>query len=86
MKLFLAFIGVMSLITFVAFGIDKLKAKRGSSRISERRLLLLSLIGGAAGAMCAMLLFRHKTQHLKFTLLEPLLLALHILIFIYYIV
>ncbi len=73
----------MSLITFVAFGIDKLKAKRGSSRISERRLLLLSLIGGAAGAMCAMLLFRHKTQHLKFTLLEPLLLALHILIFIY---
>jgi uncharacterized membrane protein YsdA (DUF1294 family) len=83
MKLFLAFIGVMSLITFVAFGIDKLKAKRGSSRISERRLLLLSLIGGAAGAMCAMLLFRHKTQHLKFTLLEPLLLALHILIFIY---
>lgn len=83
MKLFLAFIGVMSLITFVAFGIDKLKAKRGSSRISERRLLLLSLIGGAAGAMCAMLLFRHKTQHLKFTLLEPLLLALHILVFIY---
>lgn len=83
MKLFLAFIGVMSLITFVAFGIDKLKAKRGSSRISERRLLLLSLIGGAAGAMCAMLLFRHKTQHLKFTLLEPLILALHILIFIY---
>ena len=83
MKLFLAFIGVMSLITFVAFGIDKLKAKRGSSRISERRLLLLSLIGGAAGAMCAMLLFRHKTQHLKFTLLEPLLLALHLLIFIY---
>lgn len=83
MKLFLAFIGVMSLITFVAFGIDKLKAKRGSSRISERRLLLLSLIGGAVGAMCAMLLFRHKTQHLKFTLLEPLLLALHILIFIY---
>lgn len=83
MKIFLAFIGVMSLITFVAFGIDKLKAKRGSSRISERRLLLLSLIGGAAGAMCAMLLFRHKTQHLKFTLLEPLLLALHILIFIY---
>ena len=73
----------MSLITFVAFGIDKLKAKRGSSRISERRLLLLSLIGGAAGAMCAMLLFRHKTQHLKFTLLEPLILALHILIFIY---
>ena len=83
MKLFLAFIGVMSLITFVAFGIDKLKAKRGSSRISERRLLLLSLIGGAAGAMCVMLLFRHKTQHLKFILLEPLLLALHILIFIY---
>ena len=73
----------MSLITFVAFGIDKLKAKRGSSRISERRLLLLSLIGGAAGAMCVMLLFRHKTQHLKFILLEPLLLALHILIFIY---
>jgi uncharacterized membrane protein YsdA (DUF1294 family) len=83
MKLYLAIIGVMSLVAFVAFGLDKIKAKRGSQRISERRLLALSLAGGAAGALCAMLIFRHKTLHLKFILGVPILLALHILLFIY---
>ena len=69
---------IMSLVAFIAYGIDKFKARRGSSRISEQRLLLLSLAGGAAGALLGMLLFRHKTRHMKFIFCVPLFLALHI--------
>ena len=68
----------VSLVTFIAYGVDKVKAKRGSERISERRLLALALVGGAAGALLGMLLFRHKTRHLKFIILVPLLLALQV--------
>ena len=68
----------VSLVTFIAYGVDKVKAKRGSERISERRLLALALVGGATGALLGMLLFRHKTRHLKFIILVPLLLALQV--------
>ena len=78
MRLYLILIGVMSLVAFVAFGLDKIKAKRSSQRISERRLLLMSLAGGATGALLAMLMFRHKTRHLKFIVGVPLLLALQL--------
>ena len=73
---------IMSLVAFIAYGIDKFKARRGSSRISEQRLLLLSLAGGAAGALLGMLLFRHKTRHMKFIFCVPLFLALHIAVLI----
>lgn len=69
---------IMSLCAFIAYGIDKVKAKRGSRRISERSLLLLALVGGAAGAMLGMLLFRHKTRHMKFVICVPLLLVLQV--------
>lgn len=80
MTLYLAIVGVVSLVAFVAYGVDKLKAKRGSRRISEQQLLLLSFVGGATGALCAMLLFRHKTRHKKFTFCLPLFLLMHMLL------
>ena len=73
---------IMSLVAFIAYGIDKFKAKRGSSRISERQLILLSLACGAAGALLGMLLFRHKTRHMKFILCVPLFLVLQIALLI----
>ena len=75
---YIAFLAAVSLVTFIAYGVDKVKAKRGSERISERRLLALAFVGGAAGALLGMLLFRHKTRHLKFIILVPLLLALQV--------
>lgn len=75
---YIAFLAAVSLVTFIAYGVDKVKAKRGSERISERRLLALAFVGGAAGALLGMLLFRHKTRHLKFIIFVPLLLALQV--------
>ena len=59
-------LGVMSLITFCLYGVDKSKAKRGAWRIPEKTLLSFSFFGGAVGGALAMSLFRHKTKHWYF--------------------
>ena len=53
-------------LTFVAYGIDKWKAKQGSWRISEATLLTLAVIGGSIGALLGMKIWHHKTMHKKF--------------------
>lgn len=61
---------LMSLITFVTFGIDKNKAVHHKERISEKTLLTLSLIGGAFGGLLGMKVFHHKTLKKKFRLVS----------------
>lgn len=63
-------------IAFCAYGLDKRRAVRGEWRISERTLLLLASLGGAAGAFLGMKVFHHKTRHRKFSLGVPLLLLM----------
>ena len=68
----------INVVAFSLFGIDKHRAKRSAWRIPEKTLLLSAFLGGSAGALLGMLLFRHKTRHKKFLLLVPLALTLHI--------
>lgn len=65
----IAYVLILSVITFVFYVSDKRRAKAGSRRISEKTLLLLSILGGAAGGYIAMLSVRHKTkaEHWYFT-------------------
>lgn len=70
---YLAVLIGMSVITAGAFAWDKRRARRGGRRLSEARLLGLTLLGGAIGAYWAMRTVRHKTQHMRFRLLVPLL-------------
>lgn len=56
----------MSLIAFCTYFCDKVKAKRGAWRIPEKVLLALGFFGGAIGAIIGMKLFRHKTKHAYF--------------------
>ena len=62
----LVYCGAMSLVAFVAYLIDKIKARRDEWRISESMLLSLGFLGGSVGAILAMELFRHKTKHWYF--------------------
>ena len=64
--------GVLSVITFFMYGVDKFKAQSGKWRISEKTLLISSFIGGAVGGFLAMQLFRHKTKHWYFNVVNIL--------------
>ena len=70
----------MNIVTFVTFWIDKNLSKHNQSRVSESTLVLMSALGGAAGGLAAMYLFRHKTKHAKFFLGLPAMLLIHIII------
>ena len=71
---------VINIVTFLVYGIDKLKAKQGSWRISEATLLILAVIGGSIGALLGMKVWRHKTMHKKFKYGLPLILIIQIIL------
>ncbi len=71
---------LINLITFVAYGLDKYKAKAGSWRIPEKTLLLLTAVGGSMGALLGMKVFHHKMMHKKFYIGVPLILVLQLLL------
>ena len=79
-----AYLVLLSLITFIAYGVDKKKAIKGKYRTKEKTLLSLSFLGGAFGGYPAMLVFRHKTkgEHWYFTAVNLLGLAVHITLMI----
>jgi uncharacterized membrane protein YsdA (DUF1294 family) len=62
----LLYLVVVNVATFVVYGIDKLKARRGRWRVPEATLLTLAAVGGSIGAWCGMRVWRHKTRHAKF--------------------
>ncbi|MCD7771445.1 MAG: DUF1294 domain-containing protein [Oscillospiraceae bacterium] len=64
--IYAAYLLLVSFVTFVMYGVDKRRAKRGQWRISEKALLTMGFIGGAAGALLGIHLFRHKTRHWYF--------------------
>ena len=88
-EVLLYYLIVINIVTFLVYGIDKWKAKQGSScrrasdhrssgRISECTLLILAVIGGSIGASLGMKVWRHKTQHKKFKYGLPLILLAQI--------
>ena len=67
-------------VTFIAYGIDKYKAKHAKWRISEATLLLLAAIGGSIGAWCGMKVWHHKTMHKKFKYGVPIIFILQVVL------
>ncbi len=68
----------VNLLTFLAFGIDKWKAKHKRWRITEAALLLLAALGGSPAALLAMRVFHHKTLHKKFRYGVPAILLVQV--------
>ena len=70
-------LGVMSLIAFVTYGIDKRRARADKRRVPEKTLHLIAFLGGWPGALVGQRVFRHKTHKLSFRILFWLVVALH---------
>lgn len=58
-------IAVINCATFIFYGVDKIKAVNNEWRISEKRLLRLSMLG-PFGSYLGMKLFRHKVKKPRF--------------------
>lgn len=82
---FLSFyLPILNLLAFLACEWDKHQARLHRWRIPERALLAFAWLGGAAGMLLAMHLFRHKTQHQKFTILVPIFLFLQLFLLLFF--
>jgi len=57
---------VISLMTFMAYALDKSAAKSGQRRTPEKNLFFYGLAGGWPGAIFAQQLFRHKSSKREF--------------------
>ena len=57
----------VNVLAFAVYGWDKARSKvQGARRVPEKTLFLLALLGGSAGAVLGMRVWRHKTRHWYF--------------------
>ncbi len=75
---------IINVIGFLVMWIDKLKAKKGSWRIPEKTLFLITALGGGIGSIIGMYSFRHKTQKMAFVIGFPFITILEIITIIYF--
>lgn len=76
--LLMIYLVIINLIAFLTFGADKRRARRDKRRVRESTLFLLAVLGGSAGALLGMYVFRHKTRHWYFCVGIPAILILQI--------
>lgn len=74
---------IINIITFFAYGLDKLKAVNHWWRIPEWVLLGLATAGGSVGAYLGMMVFRHKTLKPLFRFGVPVMIIVHAIVAIY---
>lgn len=84
MKYLLIYLIIINIVAFIVYAWDKRKAKRGVWRTPESTLLLLAAVGGSVGALLAMYMLRHKTNHKKFFLGVPAILIAQLAIAAYF--
>ena len=77
-KILMIYMGIINVITFLAFAIDKINAVNGKRRIRVVTLLGLSFIGGSLGALLGMYTLRHKTKVNYFTVGIPLIIVVQV--------
>lgn len=76
---------IINLFGFFIMWLDKRKAKKGSWRIPEKTLFIITAIGGGIGTTAGMYAFRHKTQKIQFVVGFPLITILEIIAIVYFV-
>jgi uncharacterized membrane protein YsdA (DUF1294 family) len=72
LRLLVAWLLVINVVTFAAYWWDKRAARRGARRTPERTLFALDLAGGFVGGWLGMRILRHKTLHTSFKVVQSL--------------
>ena len=83
MKIINYYLLIINMYQFIQMGIDKYLAIKNKRRISEKTLIVTSLIGGSIGGILGMNIFKHKTKKFKFHFFYILFLIIHIFLYIY---
>lgn len=83
LRFIIIYLLIINIITFVAYGVDKWKARNNKWRISEATLLELAIAGGSIGAWLGMRYWHHKTMHDKFRFGIPIIFVLQVILFGY---
>ncbi len=82
LKSYVLYLVIMNILDFVLMWRDKRRAQRGQWRIPEAVLLGVGALGGCFGGFVAMQLFRHKTLHMLFKMGFPIMMMIHVFLFI----
>ncbi len=80
----LLYLLAINLFGFFIMWLDKRKAKKGSWRIPEKTLFIITTLGGGIGTIAGMYIFRHKTQKLNFVIGFPFITILELIGIIWY--
>ena len=86
MKNIIIYLISINIIGFLIMWIDKRKAIKGSWRIPEKTLFIITAIGGGIGTIVGVYIFRDKTKKLNFIIGLPLKTILEIILGIYYLI
>ena len=81
MKIFSCYILVINLYGIFLMYSDKKKSIKGKWRVPESKLFFIAFIFGGLGILSGMYLFRHKTKHMKFVVLIPLICLIQLYFF-----
>lgn len=71
---------VLSIVSFVIYGLDKERAIKGDRRVPEGTLQLLAFLGGWPGAFLGQRHFHHKTKKTPFLIVFWFLVVVHVAI------
>ncbi len=74
--------GLLSLVTYAVYALDKAAARRNRRRVPERTLHLLALLGGWPGALLAQQHLRHKSSKTRFLAVFWFTVLIHIAVFV----
>ena len=85
MAVVLTIYGLMSVVTFCLYWMDKQRARAGAWRISEAMLHVCELAGGWPGALVAQRVLRHKTRKQPYVFVLWAIVVMHVAAWIWWV-
>ena len=79
MLYFILYVIFINLLGFILMKMDKTYAIKKQYRISEKAFFVISALLGSIGVYSGMYTFRHKTKHMNFVVMVPVLFILNII-------